>query len=95
MSTCTCPTCGQPMTAERCSTPVGLTPQQSKLLTFITEYQARNTGVTPSVRDMLRPMGLASTSGIARLLAGLEERGAIRRLNKRARAIEVLRRPVP
>lgn len=72
---------------------MGLTPRQLQLLRFITGYRAANGGVSPDVRECMRGLGLYSSSGIVRLLRGLEERGAIRRLPMRARAIEVLERP--
>ncbi len=67
-----------------------LTRKQNELLTFIAERLAE-TGVSPSFDEMKAALGLKSKSGIHRLITALEERGFIRRLPHRARAIEVLR----
>lgn len=67
-----------------------LTPRQMELLTFITEYVRRNK-VPPSFDEMREALELRSKSGIHRLIQGLEERGFIRRLPYRARAIELLK----
>ncbi len=69
-----------------------LTRKQHQLLTFINE-RLNATGVAPSFDEMKDALGLKSKSGIHRLIAGLEERGFIRRLAHRARALEVLRLP--
>lgn len=68
---------------------MGLTRNQRQLLSFLRDEHAR-TGQMPTFEEMRRHVGLASKSGIARLLAGLEERGHIRRLPNRARSIEVV-----
>lgn len=70
-----------------------LTAQQARLFRFIESTMARK-GAAPSFREMRDAMGLKSGSGIHRLLTGLEERGFIRRLPCRARAIEIVRKPV-
>lgn len=72
----------------------GLTAQQSKLLSFI-EASARQGGIPPSYADMAAHMGLASVSGISRLLDGLEERGRLKRIKRRARSIEVIAKACP
>ena len=69
-----------------------LTRKQHQLLTFI-HQTLRDTGISPSYDEMKEALGLKSKSGIHRLITGLEERGAIRRLPHRARALEVLRLP--
>lgn len=69
-----------------------LTPRQHQLLHFIHDYVVRH-GVAPSFEEMRDSLGLRSKSGIHRLITGLEERGYIRRLAHRARAIELLRAP--
>lgn len=69
-----------------------LTRKQSELLLFINE-RIQGTGVSPSFDEMKDALGLKSKSGIHRLITGLEERGFIRRLAHRARALEVLRLP--
>lgn len=71
-----------------------LTQRQLQLLRFIHEFVERN-GVPPSFDEMRRALKLKSKSGIHRLISGLEERGHIRRLAYRARAIEVVRPPAP
>lgn len=70
---------------------IGLTRQQADLLAFIKAYTAQH-GVCPSYQEMQAAAGLKSKSGIPRMLAALEERGRIRRLHNRARAIEVVTR---
>ncbi|WP_395665782.1 transcriptional repressor LexA [Methylocella sp.] len=69
-----------------------LTKKQSELLRFISE-RLKETGVPPSFDEMKDALDLRSKSGIHRLIIALEERGFIRRLPNRARAIEVLRMP--
>ena len=69
-----------------------LTRKQHELLVFLTE-RLRETGVCPSFDEMKDALGLKSKSGIHRLISGLEERGFIRRLPNRARALEVLKLP--
>jgi len=69
-----------------------LTRKQYELLLFVNDHIAR-TGVSPSFDEMKDALDLKSKSGIHRLITGLEERGFIRRLAHRARALEVLRLP--
>lgn len=69
-----------------------LTPKQLELLKYI-EGHVRKRGVSPSFDEMKEALGLKSKSGIHRLITGLEERGFIRRLPHRARALEILRLP--
>ena len=69
-----------------------LTRKQSELLRFIHE-RLQEDGVPPSFDEMKDALDLRSKSGIHRLIMALEERGFIRRLANRARAIEVLRLP--
>lgn len=69
-----------------------LTRKQYELLMFI-EQRLRDSGVSPSFEEMKEALDLKSKSGIHRLITGLEERGFIRRLPHRARALEVLRLP--
>ena len=69
-----------------------LTRKQSELLRFIHE-RLQAEGVPPSFDEMKDALDLKSKSGIHRLIMALEERGFIRRLANRARAIEVLRLP--
>lgn len=69
-----------------------LTKKQHELLMFIHE-RIQETGVSPSFDEMKEALDLASKSGIHRLITALEERGFIRRLAHRARALEVTRMP--
>ena len=69
-----------------------LTRKQNELLLFINQ-RIKDAGVSPSFDEMKEALGLKSKSGIHRLITGLEERGFIRRLAHRARALEVLRLP--
>jgi repressor LexA len=69
-----------------------LTKKQSELLHFIHE-RLKEAGVPPSFDEMKDALDLRSKSGIHRLIMALEERGFIRRLPNRARALEVLRLP--
>ena len=69
-----------------------LTKKQSELLRFINE-RLKEDGVPPSFDEMKEALDLRSKSGIHRLIMALEERGFIRRLPNRARALEVLRLP--
>jgi len=68
---------------------VGLTPKQRELLTFIEQRVAESGGVPPSFVEMRDAVGLRSTSGVARLLNALEERGHVRRLFNKPRAIRL------
>ena len=67
-----------------------LTFQQEKLLKFIINYQKQN-NVTPSFDEMKDGLDLKSKSGIHRIVSALEERGYIKKLNNRARAIEIIK----
>ena len=69
-----------------------LTRKQHELLLFIHE-RLKESGIPPSFDEMKEALGLASKSGIHRLITALEERGFIRRLPNRARALEGLRLP--
>src|SRR5437016_12740866 len=69
-----------------------LTKKQHELLVFINRRLAQD-GVSPSFDEMKEALGLRSKSGIHRLITGLEERGFIRRLPHRARALEISRLP--
>ena len=69
-----------------------LTRKQHELLMFINE-RLKEAGVPPSFDEMKDALDLRSKSGIHRLIKALEERGFIRRLPNRARAIEVVRLP--
>lgn len=69
-----------------------LTKKQRELLLFI-HGRIKETGVSPSFDEMKEALDLASKSGIHRLITALEERGFLRRLAHRARALEVLKLP--
>lgn len=69
-----------------------LTRKQHELLMFVNQ-RIEETGVSPSFDEMKEALNLKSKSGIHRLITALEERGFIRRLAHRARALEVLRLP--
>ncbi len=69
-----------------------LTSKQNELLRFIHERLESN-GVSPSFEEMKDALDLKSKSGVHRLISALEERGFIRRLPNRARALEILQMP--
>jgi len=69
-----------------------LTRKQSELLTYI-QARLSESGVSPSFEEMKEALALKSKSGVHRLISALEERGFIRRLPNRARALEILRMP--
>ena len=69
-----------------------LTRKQRELLQFLVD-RIGDDGICPSFEEMKDAVNLKSKSGIHRLISGLEERGFIRRLPHRARALEILRKP--
>ena len=69
-----------------------LTKKQHELLMFIHE-RIRETGIPPSFDEMKDALDLKSKSGIHRLITALEERGFLKRMEKRARALEIIRLP--
>jgi len=69
-----------------------LTKKQKNLLLFINK-KLRSSGVSPSYEEMKESLNLKSKSGIHRLISALEERGFIRRLPHKARALEVIKLP--
>ena len=69
-----------------------LTAKQHELLLFI-QKRLEDTGISPSFEEMKEALDLKSKSGVHRLISALEERGFIRRLANRARALEVLKQP--
>lgn len=71
---------------------MALTAKQGQLLAFLKTYSAEHDRM-PSFDEMCAGLGLASKSGIHRLLCGLEERGFIRRMLNLARAIEIVENP--
>jgi len=69
-----------------------LTAKQHELLLFI-QRRLEETGISPSFEEMKEALDLKSKSGVHRLISALEERGFIRRLANRARALEVTKQP--
>ncbi len=69
-----------------------LTKKQHQLLTYIDDYISEK-GISPSFDEMKEALELKSKSGIHRLISALEERGFLRRLHHRARALEIIKRP--
>jgi len=69
-----------------------LTKKQKNLLIFINK-KIRSTGISPSYEEMKNSLNLKSKSGIHRLISALEERGFIKRLAHKARALEVIKLP--
>lgn len=72
---------------------ISATPRQMDALRFIQGHLEAK-GYAPSFSEIGEALGLHGKSGVARLLDGLEERGAIRRMVQCARSIDVLERPV-
>lgn len=68
---------------------IGLTPHQTKLLRFIRGYQLAH-GFSPCLREMAEGIGVRSKHTVHQILEGLEDRGAIRRLPNKVRAVEAL-----
>lgn len=73
---------------------ISLTPTQQRLLTFL-KHEIGTTGVAPSFVEMASHMGLASKSGVHRILAKLEMRGRITRVKNCRRAIELIEATCP
>ncbi len=71
---------------------MGLTPQMAKALAFLKSYSAAR-GVMPSLDEIRAEIGQASKSGAHRVLTALEERGYIRRMAGKQRAIELIEAP--
>jgi repressor LexA len=69
-----------------------LTRKQHELLSFI-QNRLEESGISPSFEEMKEALDLKSKSGVHRLISALEERGFIRRLANRARALEVIKEP--
>lgn len=69
-----------------------LTAKQHALIRFI-QQRLEDTGISPSFEEMKEALDLKSKSGVHRLISALEERGFIRRLPNRARALEILKSP--
>jgi DNA-binding MarR family transcriptional regulator len=70
-----------------------LTARQADCLRFVAQYQFENDGLTPSFDQIKDALGLSSKSGVTRLLDGLEDRGRVKRLPGRSRAITIISTP--
>src|ERR1700753_4489888 len=81
-----------PKSGKRFGEKTVLTRNQNELLLFINK-RLNEGGVSPSFDEMKEALRLKSKSGIHRLITALEERGFLRRLPRRARALEVIRVP--
>ena len=68
---------------------IGITPKQAECLDFMKAHIAEH-GLAPTYRQIADHTGLHSTSGVHRIITGLEGRGAIRRIPGRARAMEIV-----
>lgn len=68
---------------------MSLTQREADLMDFLRQ-RIGETGIAPSLEEMRKGLGLAAKSGVHRMLEGLEERGRIRRLPGKARAIEII-----
>lgn len=73
---------------------IGLTKKQAACLDAVRAHHAA-TGAMPSVEELRAALGLKSKSGVARLLGRLEQRGAIKRVPRSARAITIRRMNCP
>lgn len=71
---------------------VGLTAHQKRVLEYLAEFIAKN-GIAPTYDQIAAHLGLASKSGVHRVITELEERGAIQRLPNRARSITIIATP--
>lgn len=70
----------------------GMTLAQAKALGFLHSYQETHGGASPSYAEIGKALGLASKSGVHRLMYGLADRGAIRVMPGRARSITIVER---
>ncbi|WP_105436385.1 LexA family protein [Neorhizobium tomejilense] len=85
----TCPCCTHSFEPDA-QAALGLTGRQRKLLVFIKGYLAENDGVAPTFNEMKDFLGLASKTAIHHLINELDERGAIRRIRGKTRAISIV-----
>lgn len=69
---------------------LSLTPRQQDAMDFITAYRKESGGISPSYLEIMGAIGLASKSGVNRIVKGLEERGYIARMPNLARVIQVI-----
>lgn len=70
---------------------ISLTPKQSQLFRYLESYMSGPGSVAPSFDEMASAIGLVSKSSVHRLICALEDRGYIRRIPNRNRAIEIIR----
>ena len=75
------------------SAPYPATAAQLRVLRWVYGYQVSRSGISPTIREIRDGLGMAGLGSISMQLRGLEERGHIRRLYNRDRAIEVLHPP--
>lgn len=80
-----CPHCGERIDVVE---PAGLTPAQAQTLQFIRRFIEGN-GFSPSYREIRDGIGIRSMANVVSIIAGLEERGHIRRIPDRVRSIQV------
>lgn len=71
-----------------------ITATQKRMLDAIRDYQATHDGTSPSCEELAQATGISSKGAVHRTLVLLEERGQIRRLPNRVRAIEVIAKPL-
>jgi SOS-response transcriptional repressor LexA len=84
---------GKGLTAGKALTAgMGLTARQKAILDFLRAFAAEH-GVAPSYSEICEQLEIRSKATVGRLIAGLESRGAIRRLPRHARAIEIIATP--
>ena len=69
-----------------------LTAKQRDVMLYLQDYMRESGDVAPSIREMGKDLSLSSTAGLHAMLCRLEERGYIRRIRNRARALEIIRR---
>lgn len=69
---------------------MGMTPREVDALRFIRQHAAVREGVTPTYKQIAETLGLASTSGVYRLVNGLVARGYLRRLNRCRNGLEII-----
>lgn len=82
-----------PLVSPPISGPVSATGKQLRLLRFVAGYLEATGGISPTFAEMARGIGCTSKTHVRRRLIALEERGYLRRLRFRCRAIEVLAAP--
>lgn len=87
-----CPNCGHELSrpTDGLAKPVaGLTRRQAQLLRFIRYYMVMFDGEAPSYSDVMNELDISSTSGVHRLVTGLEARGYLTKLPRKARSLSL------